>query len=78
MHIRKQDSLIRPYVISEKLPAYVHVEVWENILYKLINVRDHNALPNLQKLREWIRESIVVKESILQDKIKQFNDVLDN
>lgn len=78
MNIKKQESFIRPYVLSEKLPAYVDVELWENIFYTLINVRDHNALPDLQKLRLRIRESIVEKESILQDKIAKFNDVLDN
>lgn len=78
MDIKKQDSLIRPYVLSEKLPAYVDVELWEKIFYTLINVRDCDALPDLQKLRLLIRESIVEQESILQDKIAKFNDVLDN
>lgn len=78
MNIKKHDSLIRPYILSEELPAYVDVELWEHILYSLINVRDHNALPDLQKLRLQIRESIVEKESILQDKITKFNAVLEN
>lgn len=78
MNIKKQpDSLIRPYVLADGLAAYLDVPLWENVLYSLINVRDHNSLPDLQKLRLQIRESIAEKEHILQDRIVKFNAILD-
>lgn len=77
MNIEKSDSLIRPYVLSEQLPTYVDVALWEHVLYTLINVRDHNALPDLQKLRLGIRESVAEKEAIIEDRIAKFNAVLD-
>lgn len=78
MNIEKNDSLIRPYVLSEQLPTYVDVALWEQVLYTLINVRDHNALPDLQKLRLGIRESVAEKEAIVEERIAKFNAVLDN
>lgn len=77
MNIKKQDSKIRPFVLSETLAAYLDVELWEDVIYSMINVRDHNSLPDLQKLRLKIRESIVDKDTILQDRITKFNAVLD-
>lgn len=78
MNVRKQDSKIRPYVLCEGLPSYLDVDVWEDVIYSLINVRDHNSLPDLQKLRLRIRECIAdTEESILQDRIAKFNAVLD-
>lgn len=78
MNIKKHpDSIIRPYVLSEELASYLDVPLWQHVLYTLINVRDHNALPDLQKLRLRIREAIVDKEHILQDRINKFNAILD-
>lgn len=78
MNIKKQpDSKIRPYVLSEDLASYLNVQLWEHVLYSLINVRDHSTLPDLQKLRLQIREAIVDNEHIVQDKINKFNAVLD-
>lgn len=78
MNIKKQpDSLIRPYALADGLPAYLNVPLWEHVLYSLINVRDHNSLPDLQKLRLRIREAIVDNEHIVQDRITKFNATLD-
>lgn len=77
MNIKKQDSKLRPYVLTEELASYLDVELWENVIYSMINVRDHSSLPDLQKLRLTIRESIVDKDNILQDRIAKFNAVLD-
>lgn len=78
MKIKKQpDSKIRPYVLSEDLAPYLNVQLWELVLYSLINVRDHSTLPDLQKLRLRIREAIVDNEHTVQDKIAKFNAVLD-
>lgn len=78
MNIKKQpDSNLRPYVLSDNLAPYLDVVMWEHVLYSLINVRDHNTLPDLQKLRLRIRESIVEREHIVQDRILKFNGVLD-
>lgn len=78
MNIKKQpDSLIRPYVLTDGFSTYVNVPLWENVLYSLINVRDHNSLPDLQKLRLRIRESIAEKEHLVQDRIDRFNAILD-
>lgn len=74
---RHPDSKLRPYVLSEGLAQYLDVALWEHVLYSLINVRDHNALPDLQKLRLRIREAIADKEHILEDRICKFNAVLD-
>lgn len=78
MNVKKQDSYIRPYVLCEGLASYLDVDMWEDVIYSLINVRDHNALPDLQKLRLRIRECIADKEEgIIQDRIAKFNAVLD-
>lgn len=78
MNIKKQpESLIRPYALTDGLAAYLDVPLWEHVLYTLINVRDHNSLPDLQKLRLRIREAIVEKEHIVQDRIAKFNATLD-
>lgn len=78
MNIKKQpDSLIRPYALADTWATYLDVPLWEHVLYSLINVRDHNSLPDLQKLRLRIRESIVEKEHIVQDRIAKFNAILD-
>lgn len=77
MNIKKNpESKIRPYVLSETLAPYLDVALWEHVLYSLINVPDHKALPDLQKLRLRIREAIVDKEHIVQDQISKFNAVL--
>lgn len=77
MNVKKQpDSKIRPYILSEDLPSYLDVQLWEHILYSLINVRDHNSLPDLQKLRLRIREAIVDNEN--NSKISKFNEILDS
>lgn len=79
MNIKKQpESKIRPYILSENLAPYLNVQLWEHVLYSLINVRDHNTLPDLQKLRLQIREAIVDNEHIIHDKINKFNAVLDS
>lgn len=79
MNVKKQpESKIRPYVLSEELAPYLNVQLWEQIFYPLINIRDHRTLPDLQKLRLQIREAIVDKEHIVQDKIDKFNAVLEN
>ncbi|XP_031628925.1 uncharacterized protein LOC116344486 [Contarinia nasturtii] len=77
MNVKKNDSLIRPYILTDGLSSYLNVPLWEHVLYSLINVPDHNALPDLQKLRLCIREAVVDKEDILQEKINKFNAILD-
>lgn len=78
MNVKKQpESALRPYVLSEKLPTYLDCQLWENVLYPMINVRDCNATPDLQKLRLQIREVIASKERFVQEKINKFNDILD-
>lgn len=77
MNVKKQDSLIRPYVLTEALSTFLNVPLWEHVLYSLINVPDHNTLPDLQKLRLCIREAVVEQENILQEKIDKFNAILD-
>lgn len=77
MNVRKQTgSSIRPYVLEENLPSHLS-QIWENILYALINVRDCNSLPNLQNLRLPIREAIASNEKVIVSKINKFNSILD-
>lgn len=78
MNVKKQPgSKLRPYVLSEGLPSYCEVQMWENIFYPLINVQDCNTTPDLQKLRLQIREVIASKERFVSDKINKFNAILD-
>lgn len=78
MNVKRQaGSKLRPYALSENLPPYLDTTLWENIFYTLINVRDCNSLPNLQKLRLDIRESIAGKERFVNEKINKFNAFLD-
>lgn len=78
MNIKKNpDSNIRPYVLSEELAPYLNVKLWEHVFYSLINVRDHNTLPDLQKLRLRICEALVENEHLIEDKVSKFNAVLE-
>lgn len=77
MKVKKQDSKLRPYAMAEKLPPYLDVQLWEDILYPLINIRDCVTMPDLQKLRLQIREAIAPNERFIKEKIEKFNAILD-
>lgn len=78
MNVKRQPgSRLRPYVLAEAMPAFLEVQLWEDILYPLINVRDCNRSPDLQKLRLQIREAVATKERFVPDIIRKFNAILD-
>lgn len=77
MNVRKQpNSRLRPYAIVGEFEPYLEVQLWEQVLYALINVRDCSSLPNLQQIRTDICETIASKEHLVDDKVRRFNNIL--
>lgn len=77
MNVTKQPtSRLRPYALTDHLDPYLEVQLWEQVLYALINVRDSNSLPNLQQIRTDICEVIASKERFVGDKLQKFNSFL--
>ncbi|XP_050079992.1 uncharacterized protein LOC126567754 [Anopheles maculipalpis] len=62
--------------IKTPMPRYFKKVVWENYFTTLLNIRDCDHLPNLQKLRTAFLEEITMHEKYIQAKISEFNKVL--
>uniref|UniRef100_A0A182M815 Mitotic checkpoint serine/threonine-protein kinase BUB1 n=1 Tax=Anopheles culicifacies TaxID=139723 RepID=A0A182M815_9DIPT len=62
--------------IKTAMPRYFKKVVWENYFTTLLNIRDCDHLPNLQKLRTAFLEEITLHEKYIQTKISEFNHVL--
>ncbi|XP_052903341.1 uncharacterized protein LOC128310683 [Anopheles moucheti] len=62
--------------IKTLMPRYFKKVVWENYFTTLLNIRDCDHLPNLQKLRASFLEEITLHEKYIQTKISEFNHVL--
>lgn len=73
---RQVTSRLRPYALTDQLDPYLEVQLWEQVLYALINVHDSNSLPNLQQIRTDIREVIASKERFVGEKVQKFNSFL--
>uniref|UniRef100_A0A182WDM0 BUB1 N-terminal domain-containing protein n=1 Tax=Anopheles minimus TaxID=112268 RepID=A0A182WDM0_9DIPT len=64
--------------IRTAMPRYFKKVVWENYFTTLLNIRDCDHLPNLQKLRTAFLEEIALHEKYIKSKISEFNHVLNN
>ncbi|XP_053657673.1 uncharacterized protein LOC128706755 [Anopheles marshallii] len=62
--------------IKTMMPRYFKKVVWENYFTTLLNIRDCDHLPNLQKLRTSFLEEITLHEKYIQTKVSEFNHVL--
>uniref|UniRef100_A0A182PJM0 BUB1 N-terminal domain-containing protein n=1 Tax=Anopheles epiroticus TaxID=199890 RepID=A0A182PJM0_9DIPT len=62
--------------IKTAMPRYFKKVVWENYFTTLLNIRDCEHLPNLQKLRTAFLEEITMHEKYIQSKVSEFNNVL--
>uniref|UniRef100_A0A182YAZ4 Protein kinase domain-containing protein n=1 Tax=Anopheles stephensi TaxID=30069 RepID=A0A182YAZ4_ANOST len=62
--------------IRTPMPRYFKKVVWENYFTTLLNIRDCDHLPNLQKLRTAFLEEVTMHEKYIQVKISEFNQVL--
>lgn len=59
-----------------KTPRYYHRDVWDHIFHVLLNIKNCQSMPNLQDLRATLEEVLVEKESTLQRKIFELNNIL--
>lgn len=64
--------------IKTKLPRYFNKEIWDTFFMTLLNIRNCNEMPNLQNLRALFEEELINKDRYLQDKIKEFNNIIFN
>ncbi|XP_049288902.1 uncharacterized protein LOC125766875 [Anopheles funestus] len=62
--------------IKTSMPRYFKKVVWENYFTTMLNIRDCDHLPNLQKLRTSFLEEITLHEKYIKTKVSEFNHVL--
>ncbi|XP_055606747.1 uncharacterized protein LOC129754614 [Uranotaenia lowii] len=62
--------------IKTRMPRYFRKHVWDHYFGALLNIRDCNEMPNLQKLRSILLAQIEENEKYIRDKISEFNQAL--
>lgn len=65
------------YQIKNNIPRYYSKFMWEYVFDHLINIRDCNSRPNLQRLRSMMLEKLDEKEKVLNDIIHKFNSIME-
>lgn len=70
-----RNSKFSPYHITTNIPRYYPKAMWTTFFETLINIKDCNAMPNLQDLKTLLLKEILdVKEA--NNNVKAVNEII--